>query len=100
MVGSGWNSKNSAIGYDRRITVAAFLPFSAVFPSELARTLSPGNSSMESNTILRIELTLSLQDSNMDFDNDLTNIQLNYIIRLGMCSVSLLTTDITETEVD
>jgi hypothetical protein len=75
MVGSGWNQENSATGYDHCITASAFLRFSGVFPSEPARTLSPGNSSMESNTILRIELTLSLQDSNMDFGNDSINIQ-------------------------
>jgi hypothetical protein len=89
MVGSSWNSKNSAIGYEHRIIASAFLPFSGVFPLEPARTLSPGNSSMESNTILRIELTLSLQDSNMDFRNDLINIQLNYFIQVFSKTLSV-----------
>jgi hypothetical protein len=42
MVGSGWKRENPATGYDHRITASTFLPFYGVFPSELARTLSPG----------------------------------------------------------
>ncbi len=39
MVGSGWNWKNPATGYDHRITASTFLPFSGFFPPDLTRTL-------------------------------------------------------------